>query len=317
MLLALGTALGIAACDGKEVKGQSGPGGGPGGGRGAARPIVITAAPVAQKPAPVQIAGLIGTVEPIQSVTIKARIGGQIEKVHFTEGQDVKQGDRLFTIDRRPLEMELAQAEANLKRDEAQAENARNEAKRYNDLNKRNAVAAADYDKIQTAARALEATVAAERAAVASAKLQLEYTEITAPITGRTGSLVVDAGNIVKVNDSDLVTINQLSPIYVLFSVDENRLPQIRRAMANHELTVTATIPNDNGPAEEGKLTFINNTVTVGRGRSSSAGRSPTRTTGCGPGSSSPCCWSLKLRKMRLFVRQARCRPARTGRSLS
>lgn len=262
----------LSACGGPESKGQGAPGapgGGAGGlGAGARKPVMITAAAVERRDVPLQIPELIGTVEPIANVTVKARIGGALEKVHFAEGDEVKQGDLLFTIDRRPLEADLRQAEANLARDQAQAANAQRDLSRYEGLSQRGAVSPSDYEKIRTTFQALEATVRAEQAAVESAKLQLGYTEIRSPITGRTGRLLIKEGNLVKANDSDLVTINQITPIYVSFSVDENRLPEIRRAMADHPLTVSVKIANDTDrPDERGTLTFINNTVTPGTGQ--------------------------------------------------
>lgn len=265
--LALG---GLTGCTGKEVKGQNGPpGAGAKGGSGKMGPraVVVTAAPVVQKAMPLQITPLIGTVEPIQTVTIKPRIAGEIEKVHFTEGQEVKKGDILFTLDRLPMEAALKQAEAALARDQVTAANARVDARRYQDLIQRGAVAPAEYDKIKATYDAQEASVRADQAAVESARLLLDYAEIRSPLSGRTGSLSVDQGNIVKANETELVTINQVSPIYVSFSADENHLPAIRRYMAEGTLSVSATIRKDTGAPEQGKVTFINNTVTAGSGQ--------------------------------------------------
>lgn len=271
VLMLLAALTGLAACDGKAVKGQGAPGAG-GGGRGgpggaAARPVVVTAATVAQKAVPIQITGLQGTVEPIVTVTVRARIGGQLDKVHFVEGQDVKAGDMLFTIDSRLLKAELHQAEANLTRDEAQAENARSDARRYADLIQKGAVAPAEYEKIAANHKALEASVAANRATLDNVQQQLAYTEIHSPISGRTGELKVDQGNLVKANDTDLVTINQVSPIYITFSANEQFLPAIKRAMAQAKVMVEAAITKDDGAPERGELTFINNTVTEGTGQ--------------------------------------------------
>lgn len=272
LLPALAVILGLAGCDGKSVKGQGASGAGGKGGKGgagaaAARPVVVTAAAVEQKNVPILIPGLFGTVEPVETVTVRARIGGQLDKVHFVEGQQVKAGDLLFTIDSRLLRAELSQAQANLTRDEAQAENARSDARRYADLIKRGAVAPAEFEKITANYKALQASVAANRATVDNVRQQLAYTEIRSPITGRTGALHVDRGNLVKANDTDLVTINQVSPIFITFSASEQFLPVITRAMARGKVAVEASIPNDNGAPARGELTFVNNAVTQGTGQ--------------------------------------------------
>lgn len=272
----------LTGCGSSDSKGQGAPGS-PGAG-GPRRPVVITAATVAQRDVPLQITE-IGTVEPVATVTVKARIGGALEKVHFKEGDEVKQGDLLFSIDRRPLEAELRQAEASLARDQAQAANALSDLNRYEGLSQRGAVSPSDYEKIRTNYKALEASVHAEQAAVENAKLQLGYTEIRSPLTGRTGGIVIKEGNLVKANDSDLVTINQISPIYVTFAVNEARLAEIRRHMAEHPLIVTTKIPNDEGrPDERGALAFINNTVTAGTGQIELRGSFPNKESRLWPG---------------------------------
>jgi len=214
---------------------------------------------------PVQI-GAIGNVEAYSTVGIKSQVGGTLMHVHFKEGQDVNKGDILFTIDPRPYEAALKQAEANLARDKAQMENSRVEVRRYADLVKKGYIAQEQYDQIVTNAAALEATVNADEAAVENARLQLGYCSINAPVSGRTGSLLAHKGNLIKANaDSDMVVINQIQPVYVNFSVPESDLSEIRKHIALGHVSVEALTTNNEKP-EVGKLTFIDNTVDAATG---------------------------------------------------
>ena len=237
--------------------------------------VPVTVATVGQKTVPLQLHA-IGHVQTYATVAVKTQVGGELQRVHFKEGQDVRKGDLLFTIDPRPFEAQLKQVEANLARDQAQLENARREVHRYEELVKKEYVAHQQYDQTLTTATALEATVRADQAAVDNAKLQLFYCFIHSPIDGRTGNLLVHQGNIVKANDTTplgpgpsgstsvsvpLVTINQLSPIYVAFSVPEQHLPEIKKYMAAGKLQVDAIIPHDEGQPTHGELTFIDNAV--------------------------------------------------------
>jgi len=240
------------------------------------RPAVpVTVATVGQQTVPLQLRA-IGYVQTYATVAVKTQVGGELQQVHFQEGQEVRRGDLLFTIDPRPFEAQLKQAEANLARDRAQLENARIEVHRYEELIKKDYVAHQQYDQIRTTATALAATVRADQAAVDNAKLQLTYCFIRSPIDGRTGNLLVHQGNIVKANDTTplgprssgsesvsvpLVTINQLSPIYVAFAVPEQHLPEIKKYMAAGKLQVEASIPHDEGQPTHGELTFIDNAV--------------------------------------------------------
>ena len=253
-----------------------------------APPVVV--ADALRGDVPINI-GAIGRVEAYASVSIKSQINGQLLKVHFKEGQDVNAGDILFTIDSRTQEAALHQAEAdlsqnqaqlrqakaNLERDKAQAQNAADQDKRYAKLFGEGVVSKDEYDSIRTNAEALEATrqasqaavqnaqeaIRASQAAIDSIKVQLEYCTIHSPISGRTGNLLVNEGNLVKANDVPvLVVINQMEPIYVTFSVPEQRLPEIQRAMAEKgNLTVEAIIPREEDRPETGTLSFIDNTV--------------------------------------------------------
>jgi len=237
-----------------------------GGGRSPGQPgrsgaVPVTVATVGQKNMPVQLAAT-GTVEAYSTVAIRAQVGGVVTKVHFTQGQDVKQGDPLFTIDPRPLEAALRQAEANLKRDTAQLQNSREQARRYAELVKKQYVSQEQFDQIKTTADALESTVEADKAAVENAKVQLSYCYIYAPVTGRTGSLLVNEGNLVRTNDANpLVIINQVNPIYVTFSLPEGNLQEVKSRMAQGNLKVLAILPQSENRPEEGTLSFVDNAV--------------------------------------------------------
>jgi multidrug efflux system membrane fusion protein len=279
-------------------------------------PVPVGVASVTEKPVPLQVLA-VGTVQAYTTVGIKSQVAGQILTVHFKEGDEVKRGDLLFTIDPRPLEAavrqaeanvakdraqlrqaeaargqrqaEITQAQANLERDLAQLENARVQEKRYSELVRKELVAREQYDQIKTAMTALEATVQADRAAlenaraaaraaeamvdnaravitadeaaVETARLQLGYTTIRAPMDGRTGNLLVQAGNIVKTGeDSPLVVIAQIRPIYVSFGVPEGQLPAIKSYRARGTVKVEAVLEAGTRKVQ-GDVTFMNNTV--------------------------------------------------------
>ncbi|HEY5043971.1 MAG TPA: efflux RND transporter periplasmic adaptor subunit [Verrucomicrobiae bacterium] len=215
---------------------------------------VATNVPVLIDPPPV------GHVTPISSVTIRPQIGGAISAVHFREGQEVRAGDALFTIDPRPSQAALALARANLQRDAAQLENAKIQFDRDDKLLAQKLVSQDVFDTSKAAFDALAGTVAADRAVVTNAVLNLEYTEIRAPVDGRTGGLQFHEGNVVKAPDDVLLTINQIHPIYVQFGVPEQFLPEIRREMRSRTLSVTASFENMAGPPQ-GELTFVDNAV--------------------------------------------------------
>jgi len=231
-----------------------------GGGRGAA-PVPVTVAPVVTREMPIEIS-VIGTAEAFSNVGIRSQITGQLQAVNFTEGDDVEQGQVLFTLDRRPLELALREAQANLERDSARAENAAVMAKRYEDLAKRGIATREQVDTSRSDVNALNATVSADKAAVENATVQLDYATIKAPISGRTGALMVHEGNLVRANDTTpLVTINQIMPISVAFSIPEARLSDLKRYMSAGSLKVTATHPNDEGPGAVGRIAFVDNAV--------------------------------------------------------
>ncbi len=215
---------------------------------------------VAQRNVPEQITA-IGTVEAYNTVSIKALVGGEITSVHFKEGQDVKQGELLFQIDARPYNSALKQAEAQLARDVAQAKNAEAQALRYEILVQKDYVSKDQYDQLRANADALSAAVQADTANVENSRLQLAYCTIRSPIDGRVGSILVNKGNVVKANDVAMVTINTVHPIYVSFSVPEQRLADIKKYMQEKSLKIEALIQGDETRPAVGVLTFINNAV--------------------------------------------------------
>jgi membrane fusion protein, multidrug efflux system len=231
-------------------------------GRGGAQAAVpVTIATVERKSMPIEIR-VIGTAEAYSTVAVRAQLTGQLTDVRFKEGDDVTQGQPLFALDRRPLESALAQAQANLERDVAQAANAESQAKRYQDLAERGIATREQVDTSRTGATASSATVEADRASVENAKVQLQYATIAAPISGRTGALMVHEGNLVRANDTiPLVVINQVTPIYVSFAIPESRLPELKRYMTLGSLRVQAAPPNEAGPPAAGRITFVDNAV--------------------------------------------------------
>ena len=264
-LLALVCLLASAAiftsCSSKPAQGDSG---------SAMQMMMMQAVPVtvgqaSEKTVPVQIR-VIGNGEAYNTVNVKAQVDGLLQEAGFTEGQDVKEGEVLFTIDPRPFQVALQQAEANLARDQAQLKNAQNQYDRNSELFKEGIVSKDQYETFHTNAAALAATVKADEAAIENAKIELGYTTIRSPISGRTGSLSIRVGNLVKNNDAALVVINQISPLYVDFSVPEQYLTEIKQRFAGGPVLVQAAIPDSQGPAEQGRLAFINNMVDTSTG---------------------------------------------------
>jgi multidrug efflux system membrane fusion protein len=241
-------------------------GGGQGQGRGGGRsrggeavPVLVVTA--VQKSVPLQIRA-VGNVEAYTTVSVKSQVTGVLQQAHFKEGQDVKKGQLLFTIDPRPLEAALKQAEANLARDTAQLNNLREQVRRYAELVQKQYVSREQYDQIKTNADAAESVVDADKAAVENAKVQLSYCYIYSPVNGRVGSLLVNEGNLVRVNDgTPLVVINQINPINVTFAVPEQHLADLKRHMAGGRLKVDARFPSDEGRPEQGGLAFVDNAV--------------------------------------------------------
>lgn len=305
---------GLSACAVSEAETKQG--------AGAKKTVPVLVAMAAQKTVPLLVQAT-GTVEAYSTVSVKSQVGGQLTGVYFQQGQAVKKGDLLFTIDPRPLQAALIQAEAakakdlavvrqaqanvsqaiaqvnqakaNVARDIAQANNADAQAQRYSSLLKQGAVSQDQAAQFQTTATAQRATVQADQqsvssvqsgvaaaqanvknaqaavladeAAIDNAKVQLSYSSIYSPIDGRTGSLKLNQGNLVQANSTDpLITISQIRPIYVTFSIPQRLLPDVQRYRATHKLQVEAAPPNDPKNSVKGELTFVDSGVNTKTG---------------------------------------------------
>ncbi len=278
--------LALAGCGASTT--ASGSGGGRGGRGGDGGPVPVVLGKVTQKDVPVDISS-IGNVEAFSTISVRSQITGTLTEVRFTEGDLVKAGDHIFTIDPRPFQAALeqavatlahdqaleVQAEAQLAKDVANAEYAKSDAARQVDLVARGIESKDQGEQAISASKAADATVNADKAAIDSAKaqvvsqqsmidsakLQLEYTVIKSPINGRTGNLALKAGNLVTANTTELTTITQLAPVYVTFSMPATHLPDIKRHMSDGALAVVATPQDATAQAESGKLTFVDNAV--------------------------------------------------------
>ncbi|MCW5774124.1 MAG: efflux RND transporter periplasmic adaptor subunit [Rhodospirillaceae bacterium] len=232
-------------------------------GRREVPPAPVVVAAVRVESVPVTLSA-IGNVQAVSTVSIKSQVDGQIRQVHFKEGQTIKKGDLLFTLDPRPYEAALRQAEANLAKDKALLDKARADLARLAPLVERDFASRANYDTAKANVASLDATIKADEALVEQARLKLEFTRITAPIDGRAGSILVSAGNLVKANDTAsgaLVMLNQIKPIYVQFAVPERQIADIRARMAQNRIPVEVVIPGHAQAPIDGTLTFINNSV--------------------------------------------------------
>lgn len=255
--------------------------------------VPVTVTTVSTRDVPVELQ-VIGNAEAYSNIALKAQVSGEITKVYFREGDYVRKGERLFTIDPRAMQAQLqqaqatllrdnallSQAQANLARDQAQAKYSRDQATRYSDLQKEGIVSKDQTEQLRSAADAAGQALSADQAAIESAKaeiaaqsatvdtmkVQFGYTEIRSPIDGRTGSITVKQGNIITANSVDLMTINQVQPIYVTFSVPEAQLGDIKKYMAAGKLPVTAVGQDDTEGKESGVLTFIDNNVDMTTG---------------------------------------------------
>jgi multidrug efflux system membrane fusion protein len=224
-------------------------------------PVPITTGQVVVKSMPVRLAA-VGNVEPYTSVALKARVDGQIMAVRFKDGDRVHKGDVLFEIDPRTFKATLAQAEANLAKDQASLDRARAQDARYQDLLRQNFISKDAYEQVKTTVETSLATVNADKAAADNARLSLEYCTIRSPLDGYAGRVLIQEGNLVKANDANpLVTINQIVPVYTSFSVPEQNLAAIREHQASGDLIVQATLPSGTHPPIAGRLSFIDNTA--------------------------------------------------------
>jgi multidrug efflux system membrane fusion protein len=246
---------GSTASAGEQPKGK---GKGKGGGV-----LTVRAVQAVAKPMPVVVEA-VGTVEAEHSVQVRAQVSGALQSVPFKEGDKVKAGQVLFQIDPATFRAQYNQALAQLDRDKAQLENARAQQQRLEPLLKREFITRQEYDVAVTSAKSLEATVAADQAAAEQARIQLSYARITAPISGRTGTLAVKSGNLVQAAGAGvpLVTINTMDPILVSFSVPERQLEDIRRFQNDRNMRIEILADRAAAPVAEGKLVFVDNTVT-------------------------------------------------------
>jgi len=234
----------------KEKKGVRGP---------AAVPVSVTSA--IQKSIPVRLQA-IGNVEAFSTVSIKARVDGQINSVNFKEGQELRKGEVLFRIDARPYEATLKQAEANALRDAAARDQAISQERRYKELLEKNFISKEAYAQIATNSQTAEATARASQAALENARLNVEYCTIVSPLDGYAGKVLLQVGNLVKANDvNPLVIINQVRPIYVNFAVPEQTLGSLRGYMAAGPLSVEVSLSGETSVLAEGRLIFVDNAV--------------------------------------------------------
>ena len=230
-------------------------------GMGAPPAVPVLIAKAVRKSVPNQLHE-IGTVEAFSIVNIKSRVEGELIAIHFREGDFVRKGQLLFDLDPRPFQAALDEAKANLAKDRAQATQASTDETRYAYLLKEGVGSREQYDQAHATAGALRASIIADRAAIQTAQLNLQYTRIRSPIDGRTGNLQSHIGDLIKPDsDNPMVTIAQVQPIYVDFSLPEKDLGDVRRNMKTRGLEVDATIPNSQGAPEHGILSFIDNTV--------------------------------------------------------
>ncbi|HET7212431.1 MAG TPA: efflux RND transporter periplasmic adaptor subunit [Terriglobia bacterium] len=260
LFTALSSALVLGGCSGGDAPAHGSTTSGE-----VARPASSTAVPVVvgraeRTTVPIELTA-IGTGRAFQTVSVESQVAGIVSEVHYRQGQLVRKGDLLVTLDKDPFRAALAQAEAALARDKAQAQLSQSELQRSQSLYKEGIVSPQQYDQSQATFSGAQAVVRADEAAIQTAKIQLSYCSIYAPISGVTGEQLVAPGATVKANDvPTLVVINQVEPIYVNFSVPQQYLEPIKDSMARSRLRVQATPPEGAKP-ETGVLTFVNNTV--------------------------------------------------------
>lgn len=255
--------IGVAACGKSETPAAApAPAAGAaarGGGAGGAAPVSV--AQVTEREMPVTVHA-VGTAAASSTVDIRSQVTGVLLKVGFSEGQDVKAGEVLFTLDARPFQATLDQAMAVLSRDRAQSMNADELLRRSEELLSKGLVPKADRDTLAANSAALRGTLAADTAAVENARLQLQFTKITAPVSGRTGALISHEGALVRANDTTpLVTISQTAPVLVAFAMPARLLPKLRAAKDQGTLKVQASVPGVPESAATGTISFIDASV--------------------------------------------------------
>ena len=226
----------------------------------APRPVPVAVAAVEQRDVPFRF-NVVGRTEALSSVTLKARLDGQIVGVQFSPGQQIRKGQPMVTLDARALQAQAQQSEANLARDRAQLDKAKSDLTRYTDLLAKGFISATQVEGYRATVDTLDATVKADQAALELARVQLSYATIVSPLDGVAGAILAFPGSSVKANDTSLVVINQLRPLYVTFSVPEGQLKEIARDRASHKLQVEARVPGDTAKVAIGELVFIDNTV--------------------------------------------------------
>jgi multidrug efflux system membrane fusion protein len=264
-------------------------------------PVPVKVTQVVQKDVPVQVKA-IGNIEAYTSVAIKSQVNGQIARLHFTEGSNVEKGALLVSIDPEPFQATVSQCEATLAKDQAQAKYAREQSERYAGLVKEGIVTRDQYESLYSNAESLAASVVADRAAIRNAKIQLGYCSIRSPISGRTGTVALQPGNLVKSNDLAIVTVNQLTPISVTFSLPEKRLAEIKRAMSAGQLKIEAVIPNEPGATESGTISFLDNAVNAATGTIKLKGTFANKTHKLWPGQFTDVVLTLASRQNALVV---------------
>jgi multidrug efflux system membrane fusion protein len=239
----------------------------PGGGRRASGPVPVSVAPVTRGGFE-EWATVSGTVTPLNFVTVRSRVDGELVRLHFQEGQMVQTGEPLAEIDPRPFQVELDKAKSQLAKDQALLENARADLARYATLLAQDSIAKQEVDTQASLVRQYEAAIASDASAVASAQLQLDYTRITAPLTGRAGLRQVDPGNLVRASDANgLVTITQMDPIGLVFAVPQERAAAIRaKANAGESIPVETLAADQRTVAARGKLLTTDNQIDLASG---------------------------------------------------